>query len=133
MSRSERMPSRLVPVSETTSAPIRSVRRRWSASSSEASGAMVLTLRPLLAKMYSTFMRLPSLSYSPSSCTASPPRHDADAPDPRPSTRHADHLEPDRAQLLCTLADGTAARLGVRHREGYSQARFPVEVEPTWP
>src|SRR4051794_10511717 len=57
MSRSERMPTRSVPVSETTSDPIRSVRRRWSAPSSEASGVMVLTSRPLRARMYSTFMR----------------------------------------------------------------------------
>src|SRR4051812_2527769 len=60
MSRSERMPTRSVPFSETTSDPIRSVHRRWSASSSEASGVMVLTSRPLLARMYSTFMRQPS-------------------------------------------------------------------------
>src|SRR4051794_20707397 len=29
-----------------------------------------------------------------------------------------------------TVTTGTGARLGVLHREGYSQARFPVEVYP---
>src|SRR5690242_10530628 len=64
MSRSERMPSRSVPFSETTSDPIRSVRIRWSASSSEALGLMVFTSRPLRARMCSTFIRQPS----PSGC-----------------------------------------------------------------
>src|SRR5689334_3500370 len=56
MSRSDRMPSIRAPSAETTKAPIRSVCRRWSASSSGAPGAMVLTSRPLRARMYSTFI-----------------------------------------------------------------------------
>src|SRR3954454_17970171 len=60
MSRSERMPSRSAPLPETTRAPIRSARRRWSASPSDTSGLTVFTSRPLRARMYSTFMRQPS-------------------------------------------------------------------------
>src|SRR3954454_10253385 len=60
MSRSDRMPSRPVPFPETTSAPIRSARRRWSASPSEAVGSMVLTSRPLRTRMCSTFTGRPS-------------------------------------------------------------------------
>src|SRR5689334_24444012 len=56
MSRSDRMPTRSAPVSETMSAPIRSARRRWSASPSETSGLTVFTSRPLRARMYSTFI-----------------------------------------------------------------------------
>src|SRR3954468_5550489 len=56
MSRSERMPSIFAPSVETTSALIRSWRRRWSASSSEALGLMVFTSRPLFTRMCSTFI-----------------------------------------------------------------------------
>ena len=37
-----------------------------------------------------------------------------------------------RIEADSLVAYGTAARLGVRGRNGYSRARFPVEAEATW-
>src|SRR4051812_45764076 len=60
--RSERMPAILAPSAETTRAPTFSLRMRCRASETVASGAMVQTSRPLLARMCSTFIGQPSPS-----------------------------------------------------------------------